>query len=113
MPISFSAVCSISFVMRCGVGDGDGDGKGVGVGVGVCAAAGSERLDAATPAAPSAGRSLTNARRSRPPPTPFGAGESLSRLPASRRLLFIVCSCRVVYKLARGGRRIFEELRGV
>src|SRR5437660_3342818 len=101
MPISFSAVWSISFVMRGG-GDGDGDGKGVGVGVGVCAAVGSERFDAANPAAPSAGRSLTNARRSRPPPAPFGAGELLSRLPASRRPLFIVCSCRVVHKLPRG-----------
>jgi len=56
-------VCIISLVMRGGgVGEGDGDGNGVGVGV--CASAVTGKLDAANPAAPRAGKSFTNARRS-------------------------------------------------
>src|SRR2546425_13210759 len=107
MPISFSAVCSISFVMRCGVGDGDGDGKGVGVGVGVCAAAGSERFDAARPAAPSAGRSFTNARRSRPTSAPFGFRVPPFLLLDSRRFLFIgLLLSSFVYTSARRAQNI-------
>src|SRR2546426_2471744 len=66
IPINFSALCIISLVMR-GTGVGDGDGEGRGVGVGVCAAAGNERLDETSPAAPTAGSSFTNVRRSTPP----------------------------------------------
>src|SRR5712692_2266126 len=61
MPISFSALCIMSFVMRPGVGDGLGEGSGVGVGV--CAIAFNGRLATVNPAAPAAGRSLTKVRR--------------------------------------------------
>src|SRR5712691_8324979 len=61
MPISFSALCIMSFVMRPGVGDGRGEGDGVGVGV--CATALNGRLATVNPAAPAAGRSLTKVRR--------------------------------------------------
>src|SRR6185369_12726586 len=61
MPISFSAWCIISFVMRgAGVGDGLGDGDGEGV----CASASSGSFEAVRPAAPRAGRSFTKVRRS-------------------------------------------------
>src|SRR5260370_13464673 len=50
----------MSFVMRSA---GVGEGRGEGVGVGVCAAAGKGKLEIARPAAPAAGRSLTNVRR--------------------------------------------------
>src|SRR5262245_46107235 len=63
MPISFSAVCNMSFVMR---GAGVGDGKGVGVGEGVWARAGSVSFEAAKLASPRAGKTLTNERRSSP-----------------------------------------------
>src|SRR5260370_19620976 len=61
MPISFSALCIMSFVMRPGVGDGRGEGRGVGVGV--CAIAFKGRFATVNPAAPAAGRSLTKVRR--------------------------------------------------
>src|SRR6185503_18363299 len=54
MPISFSAVCIISLVMR---------GVGVGEGLGVCASASIGSFVAARPAAPMAGSSFTKARR--------------------------------------------------
>src|SRR6266568_1508489 len=60
MPISFSASCIMSLVIRIGAGDGRGDG----VGVAVCASAFSGELETASPAAPAAGRSLTKVRRS-------------------------------------------------
>src|SRR5436190_20553332 len=60
-PISFSALCIMSLVMRPGVGDGRGEG--IGVGVGVCAIAFNGRFATVSPAAPAAGRSLTKARR--------------------------------------------------
>ena len=47
-----------------GVGVGEGEGEGIGVGVGVCAVADNGRLETAKPAAPSAGNSFTNDRRS-------------------------------------------------
>src|SRR5262245_54520434 len=59
MPISFSAWCIISCVMRSG-----GVGDGLGVGDGVCASASSGRFVAANPAAPRAGSSFTKLRRS-------------------------------------------------
>ena len=46
--------------------EGVGDGKGVGVGEGVWAMVGSDSLEAAKPATPRAGKTLTNERRSRP-----------------------------------------------
>src|SRR6266404_6539954 len=63
-PISFSALCIMSFVMRPGVGDGRGEG--IGVGVGVWAIAFKGRFATVNPAAPAAGRSLTKARRLMP-----------------------------------------------
>src|SRR5260370_16248619 len=60
MPISFSALCIMSLVMR---GAGVGDGRGEGDGVGVCASAFSGDFDTASPAAPAAGSSLTKLRR--------------------------------------------------
>src|SRR6266446_1998075 len=62
IPITFSALCIMSLVMRKGVGDGRGDGNGVGV----WAIAFKEELDTTSPAAPAAGRSLTKDRRSSP-----------------------------------------------
>src|SRR5213593_3368571 len=62
MPMSFSALCIMSFVMRS-VGGGEGWGIGEGVGVGVCAIIFSGEPDTARPAAPAAGRSLTKDRR--------------------------------------------------
>src|SRR5215217_1595845 len=59
MPISFSAWCIISLVMR---GAGVGDGEGRGVGDGVCASASSGNFDTARPVAPRAGSSLTKVR---------------------------------------------------
>jgi hypothetical protein len=65
IPISFSAVCNISLVIRGGgVGEGEGEGVGTGVGLGVCATEEIEKVEAANPATPNAGRVLTNARRS-------------------------------------------------
>src|SRR6185369_6824484 len=61
MPISFSAWCIISLVMR-GAGVGDGLGEGVGDGDAVCARASNGSFDATRPAAPSAGRLLTKFR---------------------------------------------------
>src|SRR2546421_903013 len=70
MPINCSVFRNISLFTRKGVGEGDGiavgDGDGKGDGEGVCVAAFSGRFAAATPAAPRAGRSATNARRSMP-----------------------------------------------
>src|SRR2546427_12955327 len=60
MPISFSALCIMSLVMR---GAGVGDGRGEGDGVGVCASPFSGDFDTASPAAPAAGSSLTKLRR--------------------------------------------------
>src|SRR5215216_3132341 len=59
IPISFSAWCIISLVMR---GVGVGDGLGEGVGDGVCARASIGNFDAVKPAAPSAGSTLRNFR---------------------------------------------------
>src|SRR5690349_22457145 len=58
MPISFSAWCIISLVMR-----GAGVGEGTGVGEGVWASASSGNFVAAILAAPRAGSSFTKARR--------------------------------------------------
>src|SRR5215204_3164874 len=63
IPISFSAWCIISLVMR-GAGVGDGLGDGTGVGEGVCARASSGSFVAVRPAAPRAGSSFTKVRRS-------------------------------------------------
>src|SRR5690349_19821081 len=61
IPISFSAWCIISLVIR-GAGVGDGLGVGVGVVVGVWARASSGSVEAVKPAAPSAGSTLRNFR---------------------------------------------------
>src|SRR5215216_6092127 len=61
MPISFSAWCIISLVMR-GVGVGDGLGEGTGVGDGVWARASRGNFVAVRPAAPRAGSSFTKVR---------------------------------------------------
>src|ERR1041385_1310934 len=61
MPISFSALCIISLVMRIGVGEGLGVGEGVGVAV--CASAFSGAFETASAAAPAAGSALTKLRR--------------------------------------------------
>jgi hypothetical protein len=62
MPINFSALCIMSLLMRKGVGEGRGEGDGVGVGVWASACNG--KPETVKPAAPAAGRSLTNERRS-------------------------------------------------
>src|SRR5437667_9488337 len=59
MPISFSALCIISFVIRIGIGDGVGDGVGVGVWANVFSGA----FETTSAAAPAAGRTLTKLRR--------------------------------------------------
>lgn len=57
-------MCIISLViLGGGVGDGEGLGNGDGEGDGVCAIVLSGTCVAISPAAPTAGRSLTNARR--------------------------------------------------
>src|SRR5712691_4241550 len=81
MPISFSALCIMSFVMRPGVGDGRG--KGDGVGVGVCATALNGRFATVNPAAPAAGRSLTNVRRLIEVRLDFFIGSSLVDIPTA------------------------------
>src|SRR5262249_34094966 len=62
IPISFSAACIISLVMRSG-GVGDGLGEGIGVGDGGWARASDCPFEATRPTAPSAGSSLTKFRR--------------------------------------------------
>ena len=61
MPISFSALCIISLVMRSGVGDGRGEGEAAGVGIWANAVNGD--FETARPAAPAAGSSFTKLRR--------------------------------------------------
>src|SRR5256885_6467074 len=61
MPISFSALCIISFVTRSG--DGDGRGEGEATGVGVWARALNGDFEATRPAAPAAGSNFTKLRR--------------------------------------------------
>src|SRR5438132_13585088 len=61
MPISFSAWCIISLVMRSGVGDGRGEGEAAGVGVWANVVNGD--FETASPAAPAAGSSFTKLRR--------------------------------------------------
>src|SRR5882672_5585262 len=61
IPINFSALCIMSLLMRKGVGDGRGEGDAVGVGIWASAFKG--KPETVKPAAPAAGRSLTNERR--------------------------------------------------